>query len=59
VPVVVPIRETDMTQQAVTGRVPERPACFTNPLAGFGSEASESQHPVLNAAHSTKGMTTR
>jgi hypothetical protein len=56
---VVPVRETDMTQQAVTGLVPERPACDTNPLVGFDSEASEDQHLVLNAAHSTKGMTTR
>jgi len=28
-----------------------------NPLAGFGSEASEDQHYVLDASHTTKGMT--
>jgi hypothetical protein len=46
--------------------VPRQPAkpdgtprwpCDTNPLAGFGSEASEDQHHVLNTAHTTKGMT--
>jgi hypothetical protein len=54
VPVVVPIRETDMTHQAVTGLVPERPACDTNPLADFDSEASEDHHLVLNAAHTPR-----
>jgi hypothetical protein len=34
-----------------------RRACDTNPLAGFGSEAGEDQHYVLDAAHTTKGMT--
>jgi hypothetical protein len=28
-----------------------------NPLACFGSEASKDQHYVLDAAHTTKGMT--
>lgn len=51
-----------MTQQAVTGLVPERlrlagDHCDTNQLAGFGSEASEDHHHVLNTAHTTKGMT--
>jgi hypothetical protein len=43
-----------MTHQAVTGLVPERPACDTNPLAGFDSEAGEDRHLVLNAAHTPR-----
>jgi hypothetical protein len=31
-------------------------ACGANPLAGFGSEASKDQHDVLDAEHTTKGM---
>jgi len=34
-----------------------RRACDANPLAGFGSEASKDQHHVLDASHTTKGMT--
>jgi hypothetical protein len=30
-------------------------ACDANPLAGFGSEAGQDQHYVLDAAHTTKG----
>jgi hypothetical protein len=36
---------------------PPARACDANPLAGFGSEASKDQHYVLDAAHTTKGMT--
>ena len=43
-PAAVPAREATVTQQA-------------NPLAGFGSEASKDQHDVLDASHTTKGMT--
>jgi hypothetical protein len=34
-----------------------RRACDANPLAGFGSEANKDQHYVLDASHTTKGMT--
>jgi mycofactocin precursor len=39
--IVVPIRETDMTQQAVTGLVPERPAASDKPAepGASGDEA--------------------
>ena len=59
-----------MTQQAVTGPVPERlrlagdhshrgrsgpaRACGANPLAGFGSEAGKDQHYVLDAEHTQR-----
>ena len=36
---------------------PPARACDANLLAGFGSEASKDQHYVLDAAHTTKGMT--
>jgi hypothetical protein len=36
---------------------PPARACYANPLADFGSEASKDQHYVLDAAHTTKGMT--
>jgi len=36
---------------------PPARACDANPLAGFGSEASKDQHYVLDASHTTKGMT--
>jgi len=36
---------------------PTARACDASPLAGFGSEASKDQHYVLDAAHTTKGMT--
>jgi len=38
---------------------PPARACDTNQLAGFGSEASEDHHLVLDATHSTKGMTSQ
>jgi len=36
---------------------PPARACDANPPAGFGSEAGKDQHYVLDAAHTTKGMT--
>jgi len=53
VPPRAPAREATVTQQAA----PPARACDANPLAGFGSEASKDQHYVLDAAHTTKGMT--
>jgi hypothetical protein len=35
-------------------RRPPPRACDTNPLAGFGSEAGEDQHHVLNTAHTPR-----
>ena len=40
-------------QPAKPGGTPAR-ACDTSPLAGFGSEASEDQHHVLNTAHTQR-----
>ena len=52
VPVTISPRPSPATPASPVA--PPARACDTNPLAGFGPEASEDQHPVLNAAHTPR-----
>jgi hypothetical protein len=56
-PVLVIIGSRPSPASPPSPAAPPARACDANPLAGFGSEASKDQHYVLDAAHTTKGMT--
>jgi mycofactocin radical SAM maturase len=55
VPVTIGPRPSPATPASTAGpAAPPARACDTNPLAGFGSEAGEDQHYVLDAAHTPR-----